>query len=143
MESGHSLSELRFRKVLFTLRLVGIPLNMLSVSRVRAVYNGIVVACFYMTYSACLMELILSESNLGGKMKIFREMIALQFVVFMHIFFRYLSFPRPKLCFLKYEKCCVVLYNLKNNYNVIVQKLNSVCERTEVNNSHFPSPSRI
>jgi hypothetical protein len=129
MESANSLSERRFRKVILTLRLVGITLNMSSVSRVRAVYNGIVVACFYTTYSACLMDLILSESNLGGKMKTFREILGMQFVVLMHTFFRYLSFPWPKLCFLNYENCCVVLYNIKINYNVFVQKLNWISFR--------------
>jgi hypothetical protein len=125
---GSSLSEFRFRKVLFTLRLVGISLNLPSVSRVRSVYNGIIVVCFYMMYSACLMDLVLSKSNLEDKMKTFRGLIGMQFVVFIHLFFRYLQLHCPTLYFLNYKSAvlCSNMFKLNINYNVLVKKLNSI-----------------
>jgi len=89
---GNSLSEHRFRNILFTLRLTGIPLNMRSVSTVRTIYNGIVVVCFYITYSACVMNLIFNTNNLQDAMKTIRVVLGLQPLVWMHLFLRYISF---------------------------------------------------
>jgi hypothetical protein len=114
---GKSLSEYRFRKVLFVLRMVGIPLNIPSVSRVHSVYNGVIVVCFYMTYSACLMDLILSESDFEDKMKTFRVLLGIQFIMLFHLFFRYLSFPQSIVRFLNYKSVvlCRKIFNLNKH----------------------------
>jgi hypothetical protein len=87
-QRGKILSEHRFRKVLFILRLAGIPLNMHTVPRLYTAYNGTIITCFYFTYFACLMDLIFSDGNLVGAMKTIRIIIGMQFGVWIHIFFR-------------------------------------------------------
>jgi hypothetical protein len=89
---GNSLSEHRFRKVLFTLRLTGIPLNMRSVSTIRTIYNGIMAVCFFIAYSACVMNLIFNSNNLKDAMKTVRLLFGLQLDVWIYVFFRYLLF---------------------------------------------------
>jgi len=91
MEGQHlrvnSLLQYRFRKMLFTLRLVGIPL-IHPMSSARTVYNGIFVMCFYISYCGCLMVLLFNTYGLQGMMKNIRALIGLQLIVWIHFFFR-------------------------------------------------------
>jgi hypothetical protein len=81
-------SEHRFRKVLVILRLAGIPLNMHTVPRLYTLYSEMLVTCFYITYFACLMDLVCNDGNLVGAMKTIRTLIGMQFGVWIHLFFR-------------------------------------------------------
>lgn len=88
LQREKTLSELRFRKVLFVIRLAGIPLNKHSVPPLYTAYNGTIVMCFYSAYFSCLLDLIFSDDNLNGKMKTLRIIIGTQFAVWFHLFFR-------------------------------------------------------
>ena len=87
-QRGKAPSEHRFRKVLFILRLAGIPLNMHTVPLLYTVYSETIVTCFYITYFACLMDLVLNDGNLVGAMKTIRILLGMQFGVWVHSFFR-------------------------------------------------------
>jgi hypothetical protein len=87
-QGGKAPSEHRFQKVLVMLRLAGIPLNMHRVPRLYTVYSELIVACFYITYFASLMDLVFNAVNLVGAMKTMRTLIGMQFSVWVHLFFR-------------------------------------------------------
>jgi hypothetical protein len=92
MNSGeiysNDLLEIRFRKLLLTLRLAGIPVNIQSVSRVRSAYNVIIVVSFYITFCSALMDFLVSADNLKELMKSTRVLLGMGVVLWQHFFLR-------------------------------------------------------
>jgi hypothetical protein len=81
------VSENRFRKLLLTLRLAGIPLNMHSISRLQNAYNVIISVSFYITYSSGLMDFFVS-TDLKELMKSSRVIFGMGVVLWQHFFLR-------------------------------------------------------
>jgi hypothetical protein len=92
MNSGkiysNDLLEKRFGKLLLTLRLAGIPVNIQSVSRIQNAYNIITAASFYITYCSGLMDVFVSMDNLKELMKGTRVLFGMWIVMWQHLFLR-------------------------------------------------------
>jgi hypothetical protein len=81
------LLEIRFRKLLLTLRAAGIPVSIQSVSRVRRAYNVIIAVSFYITFCSALMDFV-SADNLKQLMKGTRVVLGMGVVMWQHFFLR-------------------------------------------------------
>jgi hypothetical protein len=92
MNSGNiyssDLLEDRFDKLLLTLRLAGIPVNIQSVSRIQSAYNIIIAVSFYVTYCSGLMDFFVSMDNLKELMKGTRVLFGMGIVMWQHLFLR-------------------------------------------------------
>jgi hypothetical protein len=85
---SNDLLENRFGKLLLTLRLAGIPINIQSVSRIRSAYNVIIVVSFYITYCSGLMDFFVNMDNLKELMKGTRVLFGMGIVMWQHLFLR-------------------------------------------------------
>ena len=77
-------SESRFKVLLFLYRMGGIPLNMKSVSRLYAVYNGSLIVCFYITYFCVGVDTFIHRHQLSLAMKNFRIFLGMLMVTCLH-----------------------------------------------------------
>jgi hypothetical protein len=85
--NSNDLLENRFRKLLLTLRLAGIPVNIQSISRIQSAYNIIIAVSFYITYCSGLMDFV-STDNLKELMKGTRVVFGMGVVMWQHLFLR-------------------------------------------------------
>jgi hypothetical protein len=81
------VSENRFGKLLFTLRLAGIPLNMHSIPTLQNAYNVIIAVSFYITYFSGFMDFLVS-TDLKELMKSSRVIFGMGVVMWQHFFLR-------------------------------------------------------
>jgi hypothetical protein len=86
--SCNSLSETRFKVLLFLLRTAGIQLNMKSVSRVNFVCGAIIILCYYVTIACLFMDSYVNRHQLVTFMKKLRVLIVMQIVTWIHISLR-------------------------------------------------------
>jgi hypothetical protein len=90
---GVSLSnnthQSRFKKLLFVLRLGGLPLMMKSTSRINTIYNVLIAVCFYSTALCLFMDTFVHRCQLVYAMKKLRVFIGYVLIAWMHISFRY------------------------------------------------------
>jgi hypothetical protein len=85
------LSERRFRTLFFVLRLGGVPFNMKNVSIVHAIYNGVLVVCFCVTYFSVIMGFTVRNQNLEETMNNVRTVYGFGLVTWMYFSVRYVS----------------------------------------------------
>jgi len=81
---NNSLIERRFKVCLFLYRMGGIPLNMKSVSRLNAVYNGSIIVCFYITYFCVSVDTFVHRHQLSLTMKNFRVFLGMLMFTWLH-----------------------------------------------------------
>jgi len=81
---NNSLNESRFKVLVFLYRMGGIPLNMQSVSRLNAVYNAILIMCFYFTNICVCVDTFVHRRQLKLAMKKFRVVLGMQIVMCSH-----------------------------------------------------------
>jgi hypothetical protein len=79
-----SLHEIRFKVLLFLYRVGGILLNRKSASRINAVYNAIVIMCFYITNFGIIVDTFFHRHQLTLAMKKFRVVLGMQVIMFSH-----------------------------------------------------------
>jgi len=80
----NKFSESRFKVLLFLYRMGGIPLNMKSVSRLNAVYNGSLIVCFYITYFCVSVDTFIHRHQLSLAMKNVRVFLAMLMFTWLH-----------------------------------------------------------
>jgi hypothetical protein len=85
------LAERRFRTVIFITRLGGVPCNMKNISKVHAIYNGVVAVCFCVTYFSIIMDTIVSRQNLEETMNNVRVAYGFGLITWMYLSVRYVS----------------------------------------------------
>lgn len=85
----NSLTERRFRFLLFLLRMSGVALNMQKQPKAHAWYNVYVVASYYITYLTIILDYLRIRSDLEESMKNVRMIFGMGLVTWMHLCFRY------------------------------------------------------
>ena len=83
--NNNSLTENRFKDLLFLYRIAGIPLNMKTVSRLNAVYNATVIVCFYITYICVGVDLLVHRHQLKLAMQKLRIYFGMLMITWLHI----------------------------------------------------------
>jgi hypothetical protein len=83
-----NLHESRFKTILFTFRLIGLPIKLKSVSRINTVYNATIVVCFYITAVSLYMDTFVHRHQLEYAMKKLRLFISVILAAWMHLSFR-------------------------------------------------------
>jgi hypothetical protein len=81
---NNSLTESRFKVLLFLFRMGGIPLHLKSVSRLNAVYNVSVIVCFYITNICVGMDTFVHRHQLSLAMKKFRIYLGMLMTTWLH-----------------------------------------------------------
>ena len=81
---NNSLHEIRFKVLLFLYRIGGIPLKVNSASRLNAVYNTIVIVCFYITNFGVIVDMFIHRHQLTLAMKKFRIVLGMQVITFSY-----------------------------------------------------------
>jgi hypothetical protein len=79
-----SLHEIRFKVLFFLFRIGGITFNMNSASRLTAVYNAIVIACFYITNVCICVDAFVHRHQLTLAMKQFGLVLGMQMCMCSH-----------------------------------------------------------
>jgi hypothetical protein len=82
--NNNSLTENRFKVLLFLYRLAGIPLNMKSVSTLNAVYNATVIVCFYITYICVSVDTLVQRHQLKYAMQKLRVFLGMLMITWLH-----------------------------------------------------------
>jgi hypothetical protein len=82
--NNNSLTENRFKVLLFLYRLAGIPLNMNSVSTLNAVYNATVIVCFYITHICSGVDTLVHRHQLKLAMQKLRIYSGLLILTWLH-----------------------------------------------------------
>jgi hypothetical protein len=85
---NNGLNENRFKVLLFLYRMGGFPLKMNSVSRLNAVYNAGLIACFYITQFCVSVETFVHRHQLKIAMKPFRIVVLFQIGIWLHFSIR-------------------------------------------------------
>jgi hypothetical protein len=86
--SCNSLSESRFKVVLFLLRTAGIQLNMKSVSKVNFMCSATLTLCYYVSIACLCVDSYVNRHQLVTFMKKIRVLITTQLVTWTHISLR-------------------------------------------------------
>jgi len=81
---NNSLTESRFKVLLFLHRMAGIPLNLKSVSRLNKVYNASIMVCFYITNICAGMDTFVHRHQLAEATKSFRILLGMLLVQWLH-----------------------------------------------------------
>jgi hypothetical protein len=81
---NNSLIESRFKVLINLHRIAGIPLNVKSVSRLNAVYNVSLTACFYIVNVCVALETYAHRHELAYAMKSFRIVLGMLLVQWLH-----------------------------------------------------------
>jgi len=81
---NNSLIENRYKVILFLFRLGSVPLKMISVSRLNAVYNATVIVCFYITNFCVCVDTFVHRHQLTLAMQKFRVLLGLQMATWTH-----------------------------------------------------------
>ena len=84
----NNLHESRFKILLFIFRLGGLPLKLQSGSRINAVYNAIILVCFYVNFVSLFMDTFVQRGQLMYAMKKLRMFVGLTMAVWMHLSIR-------------------------------------------------------
>jgi hypothetical protein len=79
-----SLTESRFKVLLFLHRMAGIPLNVKSVSRLNAVYNVSIIVCFYITNICAGADTFVHRQELTLAMKNLRIFLGMLMITWLH-----------------------------------------------------------
>ena len=85
----NSVTERRFRFLLFLLRMSGVPLNMPKQTKAHAWYNVYVVASYYVTYLTVFLDYLRIRSDFEESMKNVRMIFGMGLVSWMHLCLRY------------------------------------------------------
>jgi hypothetical protein len=91
ISQAKDLSERRFHILFFVMRLGGVPCNMKNISTVHAIYNGVIVACFCVTYFSVIMDTIVSRQNLEETMNNVRVGYTFGLITWIYFSVRYVS----------------------------------------------------
>jgi cytochrome c oxidase assembly factor CtaG len=84
----NNLSETRFKTLLVLMRTAGIQLNMMSVPKVNAVCNIVLISCFYVTIVCLNMDSFVNRHDLVKLMKKFRILLELYLFTWIHFSLR-------------------------------------------------------
>lgn len=85
----NSLTERRFRFLLFLLRMSGVALNMQKQPKAHAWYNVYVVASYYITYLSVFLDYLRIRSDFEESMKNVRMIFGMTLIAWMHLCLRY------------------------------------------------------
>jgi hypothetical protein len=81
---NNSLIESRFKVLLFLYRMGGVPLNMKSASRLNAIYNTIVIMCFYITFICVGVDTLVHRHQLTLAMQKLRVYLGMLMITWLH-----------------------------------------------------------
>jgi hypothetical protein len=85
------LSEIRFRWIIFLLRLAGIPFKMKRMSTVYVIYMITVIICSCSTYLGMLVDVYIHWDDLGHTMTNIRVSIGMTNLVWIYLSCRYVT----------------------------------------------------
>jgi hypothetical protein len=103
--SGDSLTERRFKTLLYLLRLVGIPLNIKSVSAVNIMYNATFIVCYYITMISLYTDTYVHRHELVHVMRKIHVLLGMNLVAWIHFSLRYDKFTYFIIKFLIIGQC--------------------------------------
>jgi hypothetical protein len=81
---NNSLHETRFKVLFFLYRMAGFPLKVKSASRLIAVYNAILIVCFYIAIFLTYVDTFVHRHQLAFFMKKLRVALGMQMCVCSH-----------------------------------------------------------
>jgi hypothetical protein len=84
----NSLSETRFKTILFLLRTVVIQLNMKSVPKIKVVCNIVLISCFYVTFVCMHMDSFVNRHDLVNVMRKISMLIETYLLMWIHFSLR-------------------------------------------------------
>ena len=85
----NNLFQIRYKTVLYFLRLAGIPLHIRPLSKVQTLYNTVCVLCYYSTFICAFMDTYVHRYDLVQAMKKIRVFFAMSVAVWVHFNLRY------------------------------------------------------
>ena len=81
----NSLTERRFRFLLFLLRIAGVAMNMQKQPRAHAWYNVYLVTSYYITFLSVFLDYLRKRSDFEESMKNVRMIFGMVFTAWMHL----------------------------------------------------------
>ena len=82
------LSEIRFRWIIFFLRLVGIPFKMKKMSTLYVIYMTTVIICTCSTFLGMFVDVYVHRDDLGHVVTTIRALTALASVLWIYFSYR-------------------------------------------------------
>jgi len=79
------LSEIRFSRIIFLLRLAGIPFKMKKMSTVYVIYMITVIICSFSTFLGMCADVYIHRDDLGHVMTTFRTVTGMTNLIWIYI----------------------------------------------------------
>ena len=87
----NELNHIRFKILLYFLRVGGIPLQIKSLSKLNSLYKTVCVVCYYSSFMCAFMDTFVHRHDLTEALKKLRMNFALLLGAWMHFCLRYVT----------------------------------------------------